>query len=80
VINLGESETVELGRLVELLEQALDGRAILDHQSLQPGDVPVTYADITKAKRLLGYDPKTKIEAGIARFADWFRESAIIRE
>lgn len=75
-INLGESETVELRRLVELLEQALDRRAILDHQPLQPGDVPVTYADITKARELLGYDPATRIEAGIAKFVEWFKTSA----
>lgn len=72
VINLGESETVELRRLVELLEQALGKRAVIDHQPLQPGDVPVTYADITKARRLLDYDPKTRIEDGIAAFARWF--------
>lgn len=72
VINLGESETIELRRLVELLEGALNRRAILDHQPFQPGDVPVTYADINKAKRLLGYNPGTKIEAGLARFVEWF--------
>lgn len=73
VINLGESQTVELRRLVELIERALGKRAIIDKQPLQPGDVPVTYADISKARRLLGYDPRTKIEAGIERFVDWFK-------
>lgn len=73
IINLGESETVELGRLIELLEEALDRRAVIDRQPMQPGDVPVTYADITKARRMLGYDPKTKIEAGIEKFARWFK-------
>ncbi len=72
VINLGESETTELRRLVRLLEQALGKRAIIEHQPMQPGDVPVTYADIDKARRLLGYDPRTKIEAGIEKFAEWF--------
>ncbi|HKS39976.1 MAG TPA: GDP-mannose 4,6-dehydratase [Blastocatellia bacterium] len=74
VINLGESETTQLRRLVELLEQALGKRAIIEHQSMQPGDVPVTYANIDKARRLLGYDPKTKIEAGIEKFAAWFTD------
>ncbi len=74
IINLGESETVELGRLIELLEHALDRRAVIDRKPLQPGDVPVTYADISKARRLLGYDPKTKIEAGIEIFAQWFKK------
>lgn len=77
VINLGESETVELRRLVELLEHALGKRARIDHQPLQPGDVPVTYADITKARRLLGYDPQTSIEAGVERFVDWFKNQPV---
>ncbi|HSE97866.1 MAG TPA: GDP-mannose 4,6-dehydratase, partial [Blastocatellia bacterium] len=74
VINLGESETVELRRLVELLETALGKKAVIEHQPAQPGDVPITYADISKARRLLGYNPQTKIEAGIDRFARWFKE------
>lgn len=73
VINLGESQTVELRRLVELLERALGKRAIIDHRPIQPGDVPVTFADISKARRLLGYDPRTSIEAGIDLFVDWFK-------
>ena len=73
IINLGESETVELRRLIEILEHALGRRAVIDRKPLQPGDVPVTYADISKARRLLGYEPKTKIEAGIERFAEWFK-------
>ena len=76
IINLGESQTVELRRLVELLEDALAKRAIIDHQPQQPGDVPITYADIDKARRLLGYDPQTKIEAGIKRFVAWFKGQA----
>ncbi len=74
VINLGESQTVELRRLVELLERALDKPAIIDRHPLQPGDVPLTYADISKARLLLGYDPQTKIEVGIDRFVDWFKK------
>jgi UDP-glucuronate 4-epimerase len=73
VINLGESETTELRRLVELLEEALGRRAIISPQPLQPGDAPITYANIDKARRLLGYDPATKIEAGIEKFAAWYK-------
>jgi UDP-glucuronate 4-epimerase len=73
VFNLGESRTVELRELISLLEKELDQQAIIDRQPLQPGDVPQTYADITKAKRLLGYNPKTQIEDGIHRFVEWFR-------
>lgn len=75
VFNLGESETTELNRLVELLERDLGMKAIIDRQPMQPGDVPVTFADISKAKRLLGYDPKTKIEDGIPKFVEWFMQS-----
>ena len=77
VINLGESQTVELRRLVELLERALGKGAIIDHQPLQPGDVPLTYADVGKARRLLGYEPQTNIEAGIDRFVDWFKKQRL---
>lgn len=72
-INLGESETVPLARLIELLEENLGKKAIIDRQPLQPGDVPQTYADISKARRLLGYDPQTKIEDGIKKFTDWIK-------
>ena len=74
IINLGESETVELRRLVEVIERAIGKRAILDRQPQQPGDVPITYANIDKARRLLGYNPETKIEAGIEKFVTWFKQ------
>ena len=75
VINLGESRTVELNELISLLEKELDMHAIIDHQPLQPGDVPQTFADISKARALLGYQPKTQIEEGLHRFVEWFRMS-----
>lgn len=73
VINLGESDTVELRRLVEVIEHAMGKLAIIDRQPEQPGDVPITYASIDKARRLLGYNPQTRIEAGIEKFIEWFR-------
>lgn len=72
VMNLGESQTVELRYLIELLEAALNKKAIIERRPLQAGDVPITYADISKARRLLGYNPQTKIEAGIDKFVAWF--------
>ena len=75
IINLGESRTVELQELIALLEKALDRNAEIDRQPPQPGDVPQTFADVTKARRLLGYDPRTQIEEGINKFVEWFRES-----
>ena len=75
IINLGESRTVELLELISLLEKALDHHAEIDWQPPQPGDVPQTFADVTKARRLLGYDPQTQIEEGIGKFVEWFREN-----
>ncbi len=75
VINLGESRTVELRELISLLEKELGRSAQIDRQPLQPGDVPQTFADITKARRLLGYNPQTQIEEGIHTFVRWFREN-----
>lgn len=77
VINLGESRTVELRELISLLEKELGVKADVDRQPLQPGDVPQTYADINKARRLLGYSPKTQIEAGIHQFGEWFRRAKL---
>jgi len=74
IINLGESQTVELDRLIELLEQAMGVKAEINRQPAQPGDVPITFANIEKAQRLLGYNPQVKIEDGIPRFIEWFRQ------
>ncbi len=80
VINLGESRTVELTELIEILERALDTRALVERQPAQPGDVPQTFADISKARRLLGYNPQTEIEEGVRRFVQWFRATPGERE
>jgi UDP-glucuronate 4-epimerase len=73
VFNLGESECVRLSRLIELVENSLQKKANINRLPMQPGDVPLTYADISKAERLLNYHPKVKIEEGIAKFIAWFR-------
>jgi len=75
IFNLGESQTVTLSRLIELLEFSLGRKAVLDRQPLQPGDVPVTFADISKARARLDYNPRVKIEDGIPKFIEWFRTS-----
>ncbi len=72
VINLGGSRTVSLGELIALLERELGREAVIDRQPPQPGDVPQTFADVSKARRLLGYDPRTPIEEGLRRFVEWF--------
>ncbi|MGI8544075.1 MAG: GDP-mannose 4,6-dehydratase [Aridibacter sp.] len=76
VINLGESQTVELHELISLIEKNLGKQAIIDRQLMQPGDVSQTFADISKAKELLNYDPQTKIEKGIAKFVEWFNTNS----
>jgi UDP-glucuronate 4-epimerase len=73
IINLGEAQTVTLHYLLALLEQALGKKAVIDRQPPQPGDVQVTCADLAKAKKILGYQPRIKIEEGIPRFVHWYR-------
>ena len=72
IFNLGESQTVRLSYLIELLEKGLGRRAIIDRQPVQPGDVPITCANIDKARARIGYNPRVKIEEGIGRFVEWF--------
>jgi UDP-glucuronate 4-epimerase len=74
IINLGNSDPVELSRLVEIIEGCLGKAARIERLPPQPGDVPITYADITKARRLLGYEPRYPIARGIAEFVEWFRQ------
>lgn len=75
IFNLGESQTVTLSYLIELLEKELGKKAIIDRQPPQPGDVPITFADVSKARAKLGYHPHIKIEEGIKLFIDWFRKN-----
>jgi UDP-glucuronate 4-epimerase len=76
IINLGESQTVKLHYLIELLEGALGQKAKIDRQPPQPGDVPITFANIDKAREKLGYTPRVKIEQGIPLFVEWFKKHA----
>jgi len=69
--NLGNSSPIELKELVALLEKILGKKAIIERLPPQPGDVERTFADITKSKKLLGYEPKVPLEEGLRRFADW---------
>ena len=72
IFNLGESRVVELHYLVSLIESALGKKAKIQWLPDQPGDVPVTYADISKAKSFFGYNPQTQIEEGIEKFIAWY--------
>ncbi|MEK7668346.1 MAG: GDP-mannose 4,6-dehydratase [Gemmatimonadota bacterium] len=80
IVNLGESRTTRLDRLVELISAALAAEGlpatpVLERHPAQPGDVRRTCADISKARRLLGYAPTTAVEEGIPRFVRWFKEA-----
>jgi UDP-glucuronate 4-epimerase len=76
IINLGESQTITVNRMIEFLEEALGQKAVIESQPPQPGDMPRTHADISKAQALLGYNPTTPIEAGIRKFVEWFKRGA----
>ncbi len=74
IYNLGESQAVSLAELVRMIGEVTGVEPLLDRRPLQPGDVLVTYADVTKAKRDLGYDPRTSLREGLLRFLEWYRE------
>ena len=73
IFNLGESYVVSLKEMVETIENALGKKAILDIQPMQPGDVDKTYADISKAKAMIGYDPQANFSEGIRKFVEWYK-------
>lgn len=76
VVNLGNDATVTLAEMVAGIENALGKHAELTKQPDQPGDVPKTWANIEKARHLLGYSPKVDFQAGVAQFAAWYEENA----
>jgi UDP-glucuronate 4-epimerase len=73
VFNLGESQTTTLSDLIATIEKAVGKKAVIERKPDQPGDVPVTYADITKSRARLNYNPHTKIAEGVPKFVEWFR-------
>ncbi len=75
VFNLGNSHPISLTELIAQLEEATGKKAVQDRLPDQPGDVPITWANIDKAKRLLGYSPKTLMKQGLENFVAWYRSS-----
>jgi UDP-glucuronate 4-epimerase len=75
LINLGNGRPVLLADFVSLMESQVGSKAIIDSVGMQKGDVPLTYADISKARRMLAYNPSTPLEEGIAGFISWFRQN-----
>jgi len=74
VYNIGNHQPVQLGRYIELIEQALGKSAIKNLLPLQPGDVPDTAADVSALMRDTGYQPSTSVDVGVERFVRWYRE------
>jgi UDP-glucuronate 4-epimerase len=74
IFNLGENETTTLAALIRSIEKALGKKAIIERFPEQKGDMPLTAADITKARTLLGYAPHTPIREGIPKFVAWYRD------
>src|SRR5438093_13655793 len=75
VFNLGESETIQLKELISAIENVLGKKAKVNRLPEQPGDMPLTCADISKARKLLAYKPTTKLSEGLQKFIDWFLRS-----
>ena len=75
IYNLGESRPISVNDLIVEIEKALGKKAVREDLPVQPGDVERTYADVTKAIRDLGYEPKTTIEKGLTRFVEWLRQN-----
>jgi len=74
IFNLGNSDTVELKYLITTIEKNLEQKAKINFKPIQPGDVEKTFANISKAKKMLDFDPKTKIEKGVKNFIEWYKE------
>lgn len=73
IFNLGNHECVSLLNMIEVIEQTLNQKAIINYLPLQPGDVPRTFANIDKAQRLLGYKPNTNFKNGVEKFVQWLQ-------
>jgi UDP-glucuronate 4-epimerase len=75
VYNLGESHTTSVDDVIGVIASALGKPARVEYRDAQPGDVPLTFADVSRARAELGYDPRTPLAEGVARFVAWYRES-----
>lgn len=74
IINLGGSNTIDVNGLIGCIENSLGKKAVVKYGSIAPGDVPITCADVTKAKRLIGFEPRVVIAEGVERYVKWFLE------
>lgn len=76
-VNLGNNSPVKLIELINCIGETLGKKPIIEQQPMQPGDVDITYADINKAKKLLGYNPSTTLQQGIAAFVNWHKSESV---
>ena len=74
IFNLGNNRPVELNKFIGLIEKELGKKAERKMMPMQQGDVPATYADIRKAKKMLGFEPKINIEQGVKKFVEWYKD------
>ncbi len=74
ICNIGNNQPVELTKLIQLLEEKVGKKAVIKWLPMQPGDMPITYADMDELSRVVGYRPHTPIDEGVSRFVDWYRE------
>jgi UDP-glucuronate 4-epimerase len=72
IFNLGNNSPVSVLELISILESQLGKKAVISFQPVPPGDVPITYADITKSQKILGFEPKTPLHEGLKKFTDWY--------
>lgn len=79
IVNLGGANMIDVNGLISIIEKNLGKKAVIKYSETAPGDVPITYADVTKARTLLGFAPKVRIDEGVARYVRWYleREGAI---
>jgi len=77
LINLGRGETISLSDFIHLVEEVVGREAVIIQEPTKPGDVPITHADVTKARKLLGYDPQVPVREGMERFWAWYREAVV---
>jgi UDP-glucuronate 4-epimerase len=77
IINLGNSHPVKLTDLITKIEEVTNRKFLINRLPMQPGDVERTFADITKAKKFLNYQPKIKMEEGLSKFRIWFEQNNV---
>ena len=76
IMNIGNNQPVKLKELIAAIENTLGKKAVIEQQPMQPGDVDITFANIGKAQKLLGYQPTTSIEEGLKEFVSWIKQKA----